>query len=322
MSEHLLLRQCRPMKNLKCFLVITFVFFLCWQLHENSKIEVHIPAWEGKDSLLLITRKDRRSLEQLFYAMLREDGAYTLLGSKPMHMFGFYTPFSTFDWEIFFSSISPRNLRIYQGWKTWLRYQYLLEKSEFKLWAEKNPFWEKMSTPHNPAVSVFLMNKKRTDEIIGAHLSDFETILNRENLTCDQLLFEAKNRSFFNDVLKGHEGLIGTLFGYGRENAWLFEEREHGKPVPLGQLWEQEIDDFYMNRPRFAWKYFGICTNKLSEVLGYPNFVADPDSSETKRIKQKILETRQNIIDYYKGKDFLEATLSILINGVPLNEYH
>lgn len=303
------------MKKFKWFLVITFIAFLCWQLHENSKIEMLIPTSDGKNISLSMSRKDRKSLEQLFYAMLREDGAYTLLGSKPMHMFGFYQPFSTSKWEYFLCSISPRNLRIYRGWKTWQKYQYLLEKSEFELWAEKNPFWEKMSVPRNPAISIFLINKTKTDEIISAHLSDFETILNRTDLTCNQLLFEAKNRSFFNDILKGHEGLIGTLFGYGRDNAWLFEDREHGKEIFLDYLWGQEIDDFYMNRPYFSWKYFGICTNELSEALGYPYFVANPDSLETKQLKQKFLMSRRKIIDYYKGKDLLEATLSLLING-------
>ncbi len=43
--------------------------------------------------------------------------------------------------------------------------------------------------------------------------------------------------------------------------------------------------------------------------------MADPDSSETQALKKEFLEVRQKILDYYKGKDFFEATLSLLLDG-------
>lgn len=45
--------------------------------------------------------------------------------------------------------------------------------------------------------------------------------------------------------------------------------------------------------------------------------MANPDSAETRQLKRKFLATRKRIIEYYEGKDFLEATLSILVNGIP-----
>ncbi len=250
--------------------------------------------------------------------MIRDVGGYTLFGAKPMHMFNFYKPFSISKSEFFFSSIRPNNLRIYRDWKTWQKYQHLLEKSEFVFWAEKNPCWEKRSIPDNPSVSIFFIHKKELEKAINAHLKDFQKVLKRQNIACEELLLETKDKSFFNEVLRGHEGLIGILFGYGRDNAWLFEEKMHGKTVPLSSLWEKELyEHFLMRRSCFIWSFFGICSNEFSQILDYPSFAADPNSDETKQLKEKYLATREKILSYYKNKDFLEATLSILINGAP-----
>jgi hypothetical protein len=48
-----------------------------------------------------------------------------------------------------------------------------------------------------------------------------------------------------------------------------------------------------------------------------PPFVGNKDSTETIALKQKYLTARQKIINYYQGKPFLEATLSLLVNGPP-----
>jgi hypothetical protein len=123
--------------------------------------------------------------------------------------------------------------------------------------------------------------------------------------------------SFLNEVLKSHEALIGTVFGFGRDNSWLFEDKNHVKKISSwAPLWEEDVYDFFKNRPTFAWKWFGFCSDNLTEVLGYPTCLANPDSMETQALKERFLETRQKIIDYYKEKKFFETTLSILINGV------
>ncbi len=303
------------MKNI---LVSIFILILCWQVHVNTKTEVRIVHPDGNDMVLVLPRKDRERLEHFFYAMMvREDGGYTLFGAKPMHMYVFFQPLSISKWDYFLSSITPHNLRMYRDWKVWEKYQYLMEKSDFKFWIEKNPFLEKRAISDNPAVSIFFINKMRVDEIIRNYSNDFQSILKDAEFCYGQFMADAKNSSLFNGTLKGHEGLIGTLFGYGRENAWLFEERDNGKPVVLKYPWERDVEEFYMKQPYITWQYLGVHSDLISENLGYPGFVANPDSEETKQLKQKFLATRKKIIDYYAGKDFLEATLSILINGIP-----
>jgi hypothetical protein len=300
------------------FLLGSIIFFLLWQFNENRQVEIHIPSTQGKDLILNMPRKDQKSLACLFRKMVALDcGGYTLFGSKPMHMCCYIIPFSTKRWDVFLNSLSPRNLRIYWGWKTWLKYQHLFEKSEFLLWAEENPFWIRWFQAPNPAISILLIHKQKLQDTINTHIIDFQTVLDRNPICCEQLLLEAKGKPFLKEVLKDHDGLIGTLFGYGRDNAWLFEERNQGKEVPLVPIWDEEIYDFLGNRPISMWLWLGICSEDLSEVLGYPTFLANPNSLETQELKKKFLNTRGRIIDYYKDKDFLETTLSILLDGSP-----
>lgn len=294
------------------------ILFLLWEFHQNRKVELCIPSIQGKNYVLIVPWKDKKNLDYLFRTMFALDsGSYTLFGSKPMSMSCYLTPFSTTSLVIFLESLSPKNLRIYWGWKTWEKYQNLLAKSEFLLWAEENPFWLRWFQPPSASTSILMVHKERLREMIDAHIADFQTVLNRKTVTCEQLLLEARNKPFLKEVLKDHDGLIGTLFGYGRNNAWLFEERNQGKKVPLVSMWGEEVYVFFKNRPTPNWLIYGFDSEDLSENLNYPCFLANPDSLETQELKRKFLDTREKILNYYKNKDFLETTLGLLITGGP-----
>jgi hypothetical protein len=58
-----------------------------------------------------------------------------------------------------------------------------------------------------------------------------------------QLIREAKNCSLMNEVLEGHQALIGIVLGYGRDNAWKFFEgcKNH---TAMGWVWGEE-DAFF-----------------------------------------------------------------------------
>ena len=45
--------------------------------------------------------------------------------------------------------------------------------------------------------------------------------------------------------------------------------------------------------------------------LFYPRFACDPQSEETKKVKQIYREEREKILKYYEGKDLVEATLNL-----------
>ena len=286
-----------------------------WQVYENQKVEVRVPGRE--DIVCSMPLKDKKNLESLFYDLFIQDvGAYTLFGDKPMFMGSYFDPFITSGLGDFFTSILPCNVSTANGWKVWQKYKHQFPTSKFLIWEEPNPFWEK---PHS-CVALFLVHKEQFRETVNTYLEDFKLILNRDELSSEELLLESEGKSLFKEVLKMHNGLIGTLFGFGRENAWLFEARDHGNEVPLTSFWdEKERKSLKNNSPlrEFMWTYMGICSNSTSEGLGCPNFAADQNSLETQRLKITFLETREKIINYYKGKDLVEATLALLINGKP-----
>jgi len=151
------------------------------------------------------------------------------------------------------------------------------------------------------------VHKPKVEEMVHLCQEDFTNILQHEEVDGSFLLRAAKGKSFFNDVLKKHDGLIGTLFGFGRNNAWLFEKRKQDKSVHLSHIWEEKICEAQYNAPK------GIYLKDLSLVVDYPTFAVDPNSYETEQLRKTFLKVREQIIDYYQGKDFLEATLSLLL---------
>lgn len=305
-------------KNRWSFFLVGSCLLLCgWGFKQNQAVELVIPLDQGAQLALAIPWKDKKSLDYLFQEMfVLDSGLYTLFGSKPMSLSSYIIPFSTTSLGIFLDSLSPSNLRIYWGWKTWQKYQSLLAKSNFLLWSEENPFWLKWWDPPSPAVCILLIHKQQLQKMIEAHRSDFQTVLGKNDVTSAELLLEAQHKPFLKDVLKAHDGLIGTLLGYGRNNAWLFEQRNQGEKVDLTPIWDEQVYEFYANRPTPNWIIYGFEPN-VSVALGYPCFFASPDSLETQKLKKRFLNCREKIIAYYKDKDVLATTLGLLIGTAP-----
>lgn len=306
-------------KRIKAISLSTiFALFLLWQGYENWNVEIHVPLSNGEEHVLSMPRKDKKSLEFfLRYIICWDVGGYVLLGNKPMFMGIYHKPFSTYDRYFFLESISPWNLRIIHGWKTFQKYQHLfLNDHTFSIWIEDNPFFGENS----PIVIILLVNRQRLSQMVSRYNEDFQQVLGRPNITGDELLAEAKNKPFLGAVLKCHNGLIGTLFGYGRDNAWLFEARDHGIIVPLSSLWGDEITEFYAKKYE-NYGYFspirllGNFPKDLSEYLSYVYCAANQNSSETQELKQEVLKTREKILKYYQDENFLEATLRGFMEG-------
>ncbi len=295
-------------KKIQILLSFIGILFLAWQIHENKLVPVRAPFLHNSVPYIEMPLKDKKKLTYLFYEMIVLDsGAYTLFGKKPMYMGGSIKPYIFSDWNRFRTSISLHNIKIREGWETWQKYEHLFQDSPFIWKREINPFW---TTSHSSTLFI-LINKKAFNEVVQFHKKDFENVLQKKNITGDFLLQEAQHASLFKTVLKGHDGLIGTLFGFGRHNAWLFEEKKKGNQVSLAPLWDQKTYDFLQNRPD------KICLEDLSLVFGYPTFLAEPNTYETASLKKEFILTRNKILDYYKGQDFLEATFRLLLEGPP-----
>ncbi len=191
---------------------------------------------------------------------------------------------------LFIQSFLLHNFRMQMGWKTWVKYRDHFAQSSFVLRAEKSPWIEN-------GILILLLNKKKIDEVIDANRDLFLETLRIE------------------EVVQQHEGLLGILLGYGRNNSMLFWKRSLGEEISLTTPWDKEIDEqMFQHRSLFHWwkMLFAKDEEKLKLSLEYPYFACDPSSEETKRLKTEYLQTREQILESYREKDFLEATLELL----------
>lgn len=254
-----------------CLMAFVFLFF---QWTGARIVELKLTKANGTTHRILLPYKDARKLQYFFEQLFIGDNfAYTLLGDKPLSFESYIKPRLIFDIDWPFL---PRNIRLHQGWQTWQKYAPLFLSNTYSLWAEDSHRVENATT-------ILFANKPAIYEMARSHPNDFQDV---------DLYEEIKTKAFFKEVLKGHEGLIGTLLGYGRNNAWAFMARETDPNVFLTRI-----------------SYAEECDEKL---FCYPFFVVDPHAEETKNLSHKYQQTRKKILAYYEGKDFLEATLEQL----------
>lgn len=132
-------------------------------------------------------------------------------------------------------------------------------------------------------------------------------VLHREVMDGYQLIKEIEESSL-EDVFQQHQALIGIVLGYGRNNAWEFQKRSARREI-LRCVWDT-VDGIQTRE----------AARSIEESLfleSCPSFAGDPFSEESLALKEEYLLTRQKVIEYYKDKDFLEATLSLLAGFRP-----
>lgn len=280
-----------------------------WQFNNHRTVSFAIESESGEGKFISMPLKDKKILETYFKEeLIFQGGIYSFFKAKPMSLLSYQKPFDFSNWREFVTALFPSNLVKYRGWKTLKKYQHFIN-DEFIIWEEPNPFF--ISSPSR--FFVIVVHKPSFLEIVNTYLEDFQKVLDNSNISGNLLLQSAQEKPFLKEVLRQHDGLIGTLLGYGRNNAWAFEARAHGTMTSLAPLWEEKIDDFMRNRYTFSTTWLCRFPEDVSLYLAYPSFLADPHSIETLALKKKLLLTREKIIRYYKGKDFFDATLKLLI---------
>ena len=110
-----------------------------------------------------------------------------------------------------------------------------------------------------------------------------------------------------NEVLEGHQGLIGIVLGYGRDNSWQFHEACKNRTI-VDWVWGEE-DSYFVEE---SMELDIPLTDYYLSHYSCPSFAGDPNSAESLALKAEYILTKQKVVEYYKGKDFLEATLSLL----------
>lgn len=195
------------------------------------------------------------------------------------------------------------NLRIKLGWKTLLKYQSCF--SRFLLL--ENPGKDGNS------MDLFLIDTVLFKENVQKYLKDFREILQEDSLTPDSLLEEVKKRPLF-EVLNWNEMLFGILLGFGKGNAVYYEQSQKKRVPVLDSAWEAEVEQEHI--AQFNQKFFSFEPWDFS-VLFYPQFSAVHDSDETRELKIIYRAAREQFIEFCEGKEFVDASLSLLSKHPP-----
>jgi len=294
-------------KNLKWFCFASLLIKgLIWHLHQSEMVSLRIPTISGKHEIIQLPKQDKELLEHFFQViMISDSGFYTLLGSKPMTLSSYNKPFSLVSWRKFYYSLLPDNIEMYRAWKVWLKYQHLFNHPRFAFWDEANPWG--MEDDY----IILFVNQAEANSMIKRYDKDFSTVLQKNQTTIEELIEQSKKQPLFLKGFKKHEGLIGTLLGFGRENAWLFHRRSLGEKISLSGFLDPEN---HIEILQEFGDHLHSVKNKKNRfsVFFLPCFVADINSLETKTLRETYELSRKKIIALYEGKDFLETTLNFL----------
>ena len=195
---------------------------------------------------------------------------------------------------------NPEQLKINWGWDTLNKYIRYFPNSRFVLYT---------SPPSEEGIVVLtVVDKIKFLKTVKQHLEDFQELLRAQAIAPEDLLDNTILHLFLKSFKSN--GLFGTVLGFGKENAWLFHKYyEMDLPEwPMSSPWP---DEEIVNLEKLNQKDTSFQPWDLSDLF-YPRFACDPQSEETKRLQQTYREERERIVEYYEGKDIVEATLSLL----------
>ena len=203
------------------FFLILIISFSFLGKRKTSSLSFFSGEQKITEILSNIPLRDRERLEYFFRSLFVMDQfGYVLFDDKPISIgcfqrkiMNYHNDKKEFHWCYFF----PYNLKMKKGYETWVKYQWLFHLKDYVIKAEENP-WFPCYT------NIILINKKLFKETVTNHIKDFEEVLGRK-IDLEKLLQEVIKNYFLKDILALHDGLIGTILGYGRDNAWKFYKK-------------------------------------------------------------------------------------------------
>jgi|GEM_PF-6812244 hypothetical protein len=280
-------------------IILLGVLFL-WAAREIylcSDIEVSVGSFHDSPTAICMSRREAKRLEYFFQQIIiKEPFAYTLAGTKPASIYGF---------ENRFTILSPSNVRFVLGWKTFEKYKRYFDSEKIDCWVEKN--WIEAGAKD----LLVIVDRGKLNEIF----------LNNTNFKQNPQILTS--RPLFAKGLQKHDALIGIALGYGKKNAWLYHNKFYdyanwtleqkldvSNKLPL--IWDREVIEKQAKKIWFKSLMFQSLT---AEDIGIPSFVGDPFSEESLQLKQDYLLARKKIIQYYKNRNFLEASLNLYKYG-------
>ncbi len=244
----------------------------------------------------------------LFY----ENFAYLLFGNKPLAFTSCQKSVSSFLWDSDF--LDPIFLEERKGLEVFKKMQ--------PLFLSRNIIVDITEDDHD--IYMKMINKKNLLRVLRENIEDFKQVLGAET-TVEQLFNRITGRKeYIYDIVKGHQALYGILLGFGKNNSWLFHKKDtiykklnaFTPPQIRDDSLQKEFDEIQKNTAGFndvfdERKY--ILKNPQPILL--PGFMIDPNSVETKQLREMYGKDRQRMKNIFSEQNFVEATLTVLMNN-------
>lgn len=210
---------------------------------------------------------------------------YTIFGEKPMSLDALdleQTPFEDLEDEYKNSEWFVWDYRKKNGWDVWKKHFQDIPLKGFSLIFYPVP-------GHPKLIHFDIINHKNLLGAIEENIIDIQKILNRE-MSANEILKEyIKGEGEVFESIKNHDGLLGILLGFGKENSLKYMSGE--KLVSSVDISEIEL-----------------IHNDLSKVMP-PLFMVVKGSEETNKIMSSFRKQQEEINKIYQQENFLELVL-------------
>lgn len=241
----------------------------------------HYPT--TKEKILKINNQEKEYLTNFFkYSFYNANLGHVVFYDRPMNFLEVeYDKLEMPDGIDYMEPIHTlAQYRLEECWNTWNKYSNLFKLKNFSIMT--------MSKEGDTFYLIIFINHLNFKNMVIKHINDFHNVL-ENNLTPQEILDEFVKGSgvVFNKIMD-HDGLLGTLLGFGRNNAWEFLRQGDGK----------KMDGVGNYLPEGSKELWGM------------QFKAIAGTEETESLRKTYEEQRQKLNKIYHSEDFLEQVLN------------
>lgn len=273
------------------------IFFVCERNRHN--IVSHEELLTIREKLKVLSPQEKQDLSFFIdQVSLFDQYPYTLVGYKPVSICNVIVE-DTDDLLVFWREAfkRPRHQALRRGYLVWRKYQSLFPRKKHLL--------IDYSFRGKGRREIAVICPKLCLATIQEHLDDFREILEKPYTSEEVfwILTHPEHNDFYTII--DHTRLVGILLGFGRNNAYLYEQHRGGASRTI--TWHQQPKQDPLQMFSNEWPWPG--------ALLSPDFACDPTTEETQQLEQHYKKARKIVRWTYFIRNKLEVTLALLMQN-------
>ena len=276
------------MKKNIIYLILLFFVNINHAFSESDHF--HFKKNFTKEKIKTLSLQEKKHLNNFFKRCFQSSGfGYTIFGQKPMSTGGLLTengrPHVDQVKNIDDERVSC-GYYMKEGLDVWDKHFKNMDLKEFSFIS--------YPVPGHPNLLHFdIINHNNFLRIVEDHLFDFQNFLSFK-ISAKEILKEyVKGEGDLFEKINKHDGFLGILLGYGKENSFKFFKGDKLSPLVEPS---------------------SLVGKDMSEIL-LPLFMVSKNSKETHEIMSSFEKQWEKINKIYQSENFLEMVLQKLFTG-------